>query len=107
MAFPPVNSVHMNVEQALTERLMKLQQEADFAVKKQVMLMKAEALKKQQEAMAEIEKEIPPAELSDTATLAKEVAMQNTEIQANQQMSQKAAQDALTVLRTRPRRQST
>jgi hypothetical protein len=87
------------VEQALQERLIKLQQEADFAVKKQSMLMKAEAAKKQLDAVAEIEKEVPPAELGDTATLTQELAKQNIEIQANQQRSTKAAQDSIDELR--------
>jgi hypothetical protein len=87
------------VEQALQERLIKLQQEADFAVKKQTMLMKAEAQKKQMDALAEIEKEVPAAEQGDTATLTKELAKQNVEIQANQQKSTKAAQDAIDELR--------
>mmetsp|Transcript_104384 Transcript_104384/g.164725 ORF Transcript_104384/g.164725 Transcript_104384/m.164725 type:complete len:311 (+) Transcript_104384:80-1012(+) len=97
--FLPVHSVHLTTEQALTERLIKLRQEADFAVKKQSMLMEAEAQKKRQEAMAEVEKEIPLAEVVDTATLEKEVAKQNAEIQANLQRSQKAAQASLALLR--------
>lgn len=86
-------------QQHVALTIQKLEQEATFAVTQQTNLLAAIVARKQQEAQAAIEREIPLAVANDTAELSKDVAQQDKHLNAALKKSTDEAQEALEELK--------
>lgn len=79
--------------------IQKLKEEAELAVQRQTGLINAMAVRKEEEARAAIEKEIPLAVATDDKLLAQEVAAEDGEVKEAMQKSSAAAEAALAELK--------
>jgi len=102
-AAPPPPPLPTGVTEGATSHILlniqKLHQEADAAVIKQSAQVAAIIKRKQDEAKAAIEKEIPLAAANDTQEISKDVAEEDKKLAEALDRSTKESEEALTVLR--------